>query len=52
MYLVALIDWYSRFVVSWELDQPLEIDFLLEAVKQALLLGQPEILNSDQEPFH
>ncbi len=48
MYLVALIDWYSRFVVSWELDQTLEIDFVLEAVKRALLVGQPKILNSDQ----
>ena len=48
MYLVALIDWYSRFVVSWELDQTLEIDFVLEAVKRALSVGQPEILNSDQ----
>jgi len=48
MYLVALIDWYSRFVVSWELDQTLEIDFVLDAVKQALSMGQPEILNSDQ----
>jgi len=46
MYLVALIDWYSRFVVSWELDQTLEIDFVLEAVKRALLVGQPKILNS------
>lgn len=48
MYLVALIDWYSRFVVSWELDQTLEIDFVLEAVKRALLVGQPKILNSDR----
>lgn len=48
MYLVALIDWYSRFVVSWELDQTLEIDFVLEAVRRALSVGQPEILNSDQ----
>lgn len=48
MYLVALIDWYSHFVVSWELDQILEIDFVLEAVKQAHSVGRPEIVNSDQ----
>ncbi|PLT32992.1 hypothetical protein CUU64_16295 [Bacillus sp. V5-8f] len=48
MYLVAIIDWYSRYVVSWELDQTLEIDFVLEAVKRALSQSQPVILNSDQ----
>lgn len=48
MYLVALIDWYSRFVVSWELDQTLELDFVLEAVRQALAHNQPIIINSDQ----
>src|SRR5690606_24459513 len=48
MYLVAIIDWYSRYVVSWELDQTLEIDFVLEAVKRALSHAQPEIINSDQ----
>ncbi|KYC67644.1 hypothetical protein B4099_2134 [Heyndrickxia coagulans] len=48
MYLVALIDWYSRYVVSWEMDQTLEIDFVLEAVKRAFSSARPEILNSDQ----
>src|ERR1700719_1163287 len=48
MYLVAIIDWYSRYVVSWELDQTLEIDFVLEAVKRAFSQNKPEILNSDQ----
>ncbi|MFC4619758.1 transposase [Camelliibacillus cellulosilyticus] len=48
MNLSNTIDWYSRFVVSWELDQTLEIDFVLDAVKRALSVGQPEILNSDQ----
>ncbi|MFC0613614.1 IS3 family transposase, partial [Scopulibacillus daqui] len=48
MYLVAVIDWYSRFVISWELDQTLEIDFVLEAVRRALSKGQPNIFNSDQ----
>jgi putative transposase len=48
MYLVAILDWYSRFVISWELDQSLEISFVLEAVKKALGSYKPLILNSDQ----
>lgn len=48
MYLVAIIDWYSRYVVSWELDQTLEIPFVLEAVQRALHQARPEIINSDQ----
>lgn len=47
-YLVAIIDWYSRFVVSWEMDQCLEIPFVLETVHQGFTLAQPSILNSDQ----
>lgn len=48
MYLVAIIDWYSRYVVSWELDQTLEIEFVLVAVRRALAQATPEIMNSDQ----
>lgn len=48
MYLVAVLDWYSRYVVSWELDQSLELTFVLEAVQRALGTAQPAILNSDQ----
>ena len=48
MYLVAMLDWYSRYVVSWELDQTLEIGFVLVAVQRALALAQPDIVNSDQ----
>src|SRR5690606_8150408 len=48
MYLVAIIDWFSRYVVSWELDQTLEIDFVVEAVKRALSEYKPMIINSDQ----
>lgn len=48
MYLVAIIDWFSRCVVSWELDQTLEIHFMLEAVNKALSKYKPEIINSDQ----
>ena len=48
MYLVAILDWYSRFVVSWALDQTLEMPFVLDAVDQALAQARPEIINSDQ----
>jgi putative transposase len=48
MYLVAMLDWYSRYVVSWELDQTLEIDFVLAAVQRALRVARPGIVNSDQ----
>jgi putative transposase len=48
MYLVAILDWYSRFVVSWALDQTLEMSFVLDAVDRALQQGRPEIINSDQ----
>lgn len=48
MYLVAVLDWFSRYVISWALDQTLEINFVLQAVDQALLLAKPEIWNSDQ----
>ncbi|APC07629.1 integrase core domain protein [Moorella thermoacetica] len=48
MYLVAIMDWYSRFVVSWALDQCLETTFVLRAVEAAFSLAKPEIMNSDQ----
>ena len=48
MYLVAILDWYSRFVVSWALDQTLEMPFVLTAVDQALQQAKPLIINSDQ----
>ena len=48
MYLVAVIDWYSRFVVSWELDSTMEMAFVMEAVEKALRQAQPVIWNSDQ----
>ncbi len=48
MYLVAVIDWYSRYIVSWQLDQTLEMSFVLTAVKAALRQAKPEIWNSDQ----
>jgi putative transposase len=48
LYLVAILDWYSRYVVAWALDQTLAIDFVLEAVGRALAGAKPEIWNSDQ----
>jgi putative transposase len=48
MYLVAVLDWYSRYVVSWELDQTLEMPFVLAAVDRALAIATPAIWNSDQ----
>jgi putative transposase len=48
MYLVAVIDWYSRYVVSWELDQSLEMTFVMAAVNRALETATPVIWNSDQ----
>jgi putative transposase len=48
MYLVAVLDWYSRYVVSWALDQTLHAGFVLEAVEAALAVATPTIWNSDQ----
>lgn len=48
MYLVAVLDWFSRYVVSWELDDTLQLPFVLEAVKRALAQAKPEVWNSDQ----
>ena len=48
LYLVAVIDWYSRFIISWELDDTLEIPFVLRAVDRALAQATPTIWNSDQ----
>lgn len=48
LYLVAIIDWYSRYVVSWELHDSLEVEFVLTAVKRAFRQARPEIFNSDQ----
>ena len=48
MYLSAVIDWYSRYVLSWRLSNTLDVDFCLEALNEALSTGFPEIFNSDQ----
>jgi len=48
LYLVAIMDWYSRFVLSWQLSNSLETAFCIEALQDAFRYGQPEIFNSDQ----
>jgi putative transposase len=48
LYLVALLDWYSRYVLAWELSNSLEGGFCLRALERALRRGTPEIHNSDQ----
>jgi putative transposase len=48
MYLVAVMDWCSRYVLSWRLSNSLDGDFCLEALDEALNLGRPEVFNTDQ----
>lgn len=48
IYLVAVIDWYSRYILSWSISTTLDIDFCIDAQERALRRGQPEIFNSDQ----
>ncbi len=48
LYLVALLDWYSRYVVEWELGDTMDEEIVLAPVRRALSQAQPAILNSDQ----
>jgi len=48
MYLVAVLDWFSRYIVSWELDDTLQQPFVLAAAQRALTRATPVIWNSDQ----
>lgn len=48
VYLVAIIDWHSRYIISWEISLTLDIGFVLQALKQALKQAIPDIMNSDQ----
>jgi putative transposase len=48
VYLMAIIDWYSRYVLAWELSTTLDASFCLEALDRALQRTQPEIFNTDQ----
>jgi putative transposase len=48
MYLLAILDWFSRYVVAWRLSNTLDVAFCLEALAEALAQGQPAIFNTDQ----
>ena len=48
MYLTAVIDWYSRYVISWQLSNTMESDFCVEALDMALKTATPSIFNTDQ----
>jgi putative transposase len=48
LYLVSIIDWYSRYVISWRLSNTLDADFCVVALEEALSKGTPEIFNTDQ----
>jgi putative transposase len=47
-YLVAIMDWFSRFVLAWRLSISMDVDFCIEALLEALTMNKPEIFNSDQ----
>jgi putative transposase len=48
MYLTAVIDWYSRYVLAWELSSTMESSFCVDALEHALTQGKPDIFNTDQ----
>jgi putative transposase len=48
VYLTVIMDWYSRYVISWRLSNTLDGSFCREALREALTAGKPEIFNSDQ----
>jgi putative transposase len=48
MYLVAIIDWYSRYVLTWQLSNTLDSTFCVDALQQALQIARPAIFNTDQ----
>lgn len=48
MYLTAVIDWFSRYVLAWELSNTMDVTFCLTALERSLALSRPEIFNTDQ----
>ena len=48
LYLVAIMDWYSRHVMAWRLSNTLDADFCVEALEEALRKTKPEVFNTDQ----
>jgi putative transposase len=49
LYLVAILDWFSRYVLAWQVSNTMDVGFCLDALEEALNLGQPQIFNSDQD---
>ncbi len=47
-YLVAVMDWFSRYVISWKMSNTADIDLCMEALEESLKYGRPEIFNTDQ----
>ena len=47
-YLVAIIDWFSRYVISWNIGNTPDVDLCMEALEESLTYGKPEIFNTDQ----
>lgn len=47
-YCVAILDWYSRYVLSWKVSNSMDVNFCLEALEEALKNGKPDIFNTDQ----
>jgi putative transposase len=48
MFLAAVIDWYSRYVITWRLSNTLDGDFCCDMLDEALKVGKPEVFNTDQ----
>ena len=48
LYLVVILDWYSRYVLAWRLSNTMDSDFCVEALREALRQGRPEVFNTDQ----
>ena len=48
LYLIAIMDWHSRYVLAWRLSNTIDVDFCVRALEEALSKGNPEIFNTDQ----
>lgn len=48
VYLVAVMDWFSRYVLSWRVSNTMDVSFCIEALEEALTIGKSDIFNSDQ----
>ena len=48
MYLVTIIDWYSRYVLSWNISNTMDSEFCIDTLEEALQMEKPDIFNSDQ----